>query len=124
MLLSSLGNIAQSCWESIPNFYANVNIDTFKIMPDHVHGIIIIHDVGAITNRPIINRPVINRPQGHLSTIIKSYKRIVAKTIRKDHEPNFMWQRSFYDRVIRDEMELHDIREYIVNNVKHHTGDF
>ncbi len=78
-------------------------------MTNHLHGIIIIDmPVGAINNRPY----------GKLSQIIKSYKQMVTKQIRKQNNVYFLWQRSFYDHVIRDDVNFNRVREYIINNPK------
>ena len=114
MQLSLMGKIADEYWNLIPKIYPNVDLDHYVIMPDHLHGIITI-DVGAVINR--LNQGAIdNRPYGQLSQIIKSYKQIVTKQIRKQGNVYFQWQRSFYDRIIRNESELNQIRQYINNN--------
>lgn len=109
MQLSSIGKTVEEYWNLIPQIYPNIYLDHYVIMPNHLHGIIIIDmPVGAINNRPY----------GKLSQIIKSYKQMVTKQIRKQNNVYFLWQRSFYDHVIRDDVDFNRVREYIINNPK------
>ena len=110
MRLNDQGKIACKFWLQIPAVYENVGIDAFVIMPDHIHGIIVIenNNVGAIIDRP--------HDYGLLSRIIKMYKWAVTRAVHENGDPSFRWQRSFHDRIIRNERELHQIREYIRNN--------
>ena len=136
-------SIAETFWKEMPKHFINVKLDEFIIMPNHLHGIIIIeNDIAVGTgHRPVQigHRPVQNRFQnpgkGSLSTIIGSYKSITIRTINEivgtGHCPvqigqgnalplreqkNFAWQPRFYEHIIRDEIELNKIREYIINN--------
>jgi putative transposase len=71
---------------------------------------------------PRINAPGFNTPRfpvpatPTLGEIIRVFKAVSARLIRKHHVPEFAWQRNYYERIIRDERELNNIREYIVNN--------
>ena len=115
MQLNCKGEIARDLWLEIPVRYPAVVIDQFVIMPDHIHGIVIIKKpVGANTVRPKIVGPTIDFPS--LSRIIQMYKGAVAKTIHQKIDPGFKWQRSFHDRIIRNEKELDRLREYVRNN--------
>ncbi|OGO19095.1 MAG: transposase [Chloroflexi bacterium RBG_16_50_11] len=115
MFFSSYGKIVQSCWEDIPNHYFNVSLDSFIVMPNHIHGIIIITDhVGAA--------PTKKYP---LSEIIRAFKTFSARrtnTIRET--PGLpVWQRNYYEHIIRDEKELYSIRDYIENNFLEWNSD-
>jgi putative transposase len=137
MKLNSWGEIAYQHWEIIPNFYDNVEIDKFIIMPNHIHGIIIINNVvtghcPVTTNNKDINPskntirnvvtghcPVTTNNDSHyglISKIVNAYKGIVSKEIHKSGISNFQWQRSFYDHVIRSETELLIKQRYILKN--------
>ena len=109
--LNDYGVIADSCWRKIPKVYKGVRLDKYVIMPNHVHGIIRIIKVGTAQCAV--------RTNGFLSKIIKSYKNAVTKEIRGGEKLKyFEWHRSFYDRIIRDERELENVRKYIKNNPK------
>lgn len=104
MVLNSAGNIAKQFWENTPLCYQNTDIDAFIVMPNHVHGIIIIQDRQA------------KGLHYSLSQIVGSYKNAVTKSIRAQTNIEFSWQPSFYDHVIRKDESLDKIREYIKNN--------
>lgn len=116
MGLNILGCIAHHFWEEIPKYFEYVILDEFVVMPNHIHGILHItqklENVGAISNRPY----------GDISQIIKGYKSSVTKSInnlvteKKISKIYFDWQKSFYDHIIRNEKELHNIRKYIRYN--------
>lgn len=115
--MSENGKIVEECWLGIPLHYENVSIDSAHIvMPNHLHGIIIIEPVGAVTNRPR-NRADDIRPYNNtnLSAVVGSFKKAASKLIHAEYTA-FDWQKSFYDHVIRKDESLDKIREYIRNN--------
>ncbi|MCJ7507755.1 MAG: hypothetical protein MUO85_03355 [candidate division Zixibacteria bacterium] len=118
MILSRYGKIAKECWKNIPTHYKNVKIDDFIIMPNHIHGIIIVEGDNVGTEQCSV--PTNTKNYNLLSKAIKSFKNTVTKVIRSGYEDDrFGWQRSFYDHIIRDEISLLKIREYInVNPLK------
>lgn len=128
MNLSKIGNIVDNCWKEIPRHFANVELDQYIMMPNHVHGIITIHDVGAAHVRPdsgariagrIYASPTDNgdRTKMLLSKIIHGFKSSATRIIcRENRAIAFGWQRSFHDRIIRNENELSKIRQYIWDN--------
>ena len=105
------GKIITECWQDLPNHYPNVKIDARVVMPNHVHGIIIIGYVGNGL------KPFPTQPHG-LSEIIRGFKTFSSRCINKsnDKKNKFRWQKSFYDHIIRNEESLNKIREYIINN--------
>ncbi|MCA6074645.1 transposase [Fulvivirga sedimenti] len=131
MKLSEIGKLADQCWLSIPDHFPFVKLGNHVIMPDHVHGIIIIDrpvDIGnpaeaqdlaplvAMPKKPLLQSNNIFGPQSkNLASIIRGYKIGVTKNARKIH-PDFMWQSRYYDRIIRDEMAYRNISRYIRNN--------
>jgi len=152
MLLSGIGEIAATCWLEIPRHFPNVLLDEFVIMPDHMHGILILRErvpVGAQYIEPrrenieprrenieprreniaprIEQNPNLNRYQkvvpGSLSSIIRSYKGAVARLCHRQGIPEFRWQRNYYEHIIRDGHALDRIRRYIANNVSKWSED-
>ncbi len=133
MKLNRNGKIANICFNTISDHFNNTELDQFVIMPNHVHGIIIITDY---ERRDLINpdRDLINQVSTNddsktdkkwilmkkhglsLGKIVRSYKARVTRKIRKSGCTHFKWQSRFWDRIIRNEKELHKIQEYIVNN--------
>ncbi|MDP2586322.1 MAG: hypothetical protein Q8P32_00920 [Candidatus Komeilibacteria bacterium] len=121
MLLSPIGQIAKQCWLDISQHFRNVILDEYVIMPNHVHGLIEIvnhnHNVGAQNFAPL--RGSQNKFQvmpRSLGSIIRGYKIGVTKWCRQNNMEYFKWQRNYYERIIRDEMELFRVRKYIKNN--------
>ncbi|MFI3242337.1 MAG: transposase [Alphaproteobacteria bacterium] len=101
--LNQYGKIAESELLNIPKHFKEVVIDKYIIMPNHVHVIIIINKDDKIKER--------SRPFPTISTIVGLYKSGVSKKIGFS-----LWQRSFYDRVVRDECEYKNIWKYIDEN--------
>ena len=114
MLLNEHGIIAQRIWLEIPQHFGYISLDEFMVMPNHIHGIIVVgNNVG---NRHACSLQ--KRQYQIIPVTVGSYKSAVARNIRqiKSNIPKFVWQKSFYDHVIRDEISLNRIREYIRNN--------
>ncbi|MFO0793399.1 MAG: transposase [Candidatus Brocadiaceae bacterium] len=109
--LSPIGKIVDGFWLEIPKHFQNVRLDAFVVMPNHIHGIIFIDDNcrGGVT--PPLRRPT-------LGQIVAYYKYQTSKIINQMHNTIGMsvWQRNYYEHVIRDENELNKIRQYIINN--------
>jgi len=101
MILSEIGGIAFQYWQEIPNHFLSVQLDKFEIMPDHMHGIIIIGSHGA--------------QSPNLGIIINQYKRKCTIESRKI-DPHFEWLPRYHDHIIRNNGELNRIQEYIQNN--------
>ena len=130
MRLNVTGMIAQECWLAIPGHFPNTNIDEFIVMPNHIHGILIIggddysgrdaYMCGATPRRGRhlqSKRQNVDRSKMYLPKIMQGFKSSVTRKVRKRRDGHaFGWQRSFYDHVIREEEDLNHIREYIRNN--------
>ena len=124
---SSLIDIIHAQWVELPETFPNIYLDEFTIMPNHVHGIIFIERRGLIHQTPNVSKGVINHaptPQWRLmrnanvtlGKIMRHFKAKCTKLIRDQGCTEFQWQRGYYDRIIRDDIELNRIREYIQNN--------
>jgi putative transposase len=135
MILNEYGEMAEKCWLEIPDHFLNCFIDEFVIMPNHIHGILIIENNEIVGNNGIVgdngiigNRGIVvgnndrcslrrNRNMQLLPKIISQFKSSVTREIRKQFENfEFQWQKSFHDHIIRDEKSLNNIRQYIIDN--------
>lgn len=141
MYLSDYGKIAFEEWSIISQRFINANSDIIQIMPDHLHAIIFldgpVHFISEEQSKPvekispsekeIIPEQKNGYPIPDISKIIGAYKSNVSnkslklfKEINKHRCPEpilgKIWQRSFWERIIRDERELQNVREYIKNN--------
>ena len=110
--LNVYGEIVSRCWCDLLRYYKNCSLDSFVIMSNHVHGIVII-DYGNVVGNGL--KPF---PTHGLSEIIRGFKSFSSRKINEEirNDDKFRWQKSFYDHVIRNEDELSGIREYIQNN--------
>ena len=108
MILNEMGRIVKKCWTEVPNHYSAVELDYYVIMPNHVHGIIIINKVET-GHAPSLHNPT-------LSNVVGSFKSAVTKSAREINCSDFAWQPRFYDHIIRTEKELYQIRNYIEQN--------
>jgi putative transposase len=124
--------IVEKCWLEIPSHFPNVQLDEWVIMPNHMHGILIITDkckdatyfttsISNVRRGDPMGRPYI-RPHGpapdSIGTIIGQFKSIVTKRINKLRQtPGVrLSQRNYYEHVIHNETDLNDIRQYILDN--------
>jgi putative transposase len=143
LILSESGFLAKQIWLDIPNYFSYILLHEYVIMPNHVHGILEIHN-----RRDAINRvskstetnlneediPDTKRRKGgitgknnpmlypNLSRVIRWYKGRVTHEIRKNQK-DFNWQSRFYDHVIQDNRSLNAIRKYIKDNPEKWTND-
>jgi REP element-mobilizing transposase RayT len=116
--LRETGKIVEECWNDIPNHFPNVELDEFVVMPDHIHGIIIIHEpVGAIHESPL-PASVYERRTMMLPKIVGRFKMNSAKRINilLAASGSHVWQRNYYEHVLRDDKDLNNIRNYIAGN--------
>ncbi|MCK5119821.1 MAG: transposase [Candidatus Latescibacteria bacterium] len=134
MLANDAGRMVEMVWNQIPDHFPGVAIDGFQIMPNHIHGIVVIvtdgrgtaYCRGTACRAPTASVEQFGKPvSGSLSTIVRSFKSAVTKRInetRNAHDAK-LWQRNYYEHIIRDENELNRIREYIVNNPMNWESD-
>jgi len=151
--LSKAGTMVQSIWGELPARFPNIDLDEFVVMPNHFHGILIINPVGAglVPARDVpaqSRQPRSGQPQGlpqqdesgqtvgaglvpaHLGDIIGAFKSITThqyiQGVKNEGWPPFdrrLWQRNYWEHIIRTETALHQIRAYIQNNPARWTED-
>lgn len=119
MALNAWGQIVTEEWEQTAILRPTIELDAFVVMPNHVHGILVIVDDGrgmmhhAPTKREF-SKPIANS----LSTIMGTFKAAVTRHInRLPNPPNHpIWQRNYYEHIIRSEQSLNTIRAYVTGN--------
>ena len=152
MVLNEAGQMVQGVWDELPMHYPGIETDAFIIMPNHVHGIIVIQpsDVGPASStvgagpcacpgdapqssdmgRLRVGHPHLGQPQGvapttrmSLADVVHRFKTLTTKryTDGVKHNgwkpfPGRLWQRNYWEHIVRNEREMHRIREYIINN--------
>ena len=116
MKLNHFGAIVRKYWQAIPDHFPYVELDTFVIMPNHIHGILwIIKSPNQTHQSCEFGKPI----KGSIPSIVRAFKAVVTKDINKISQlknTSLVWQRNYYEQIIRDDRMLLNIREYIVNN--------
>jgi putative transposase len=127
MQLNECGQSVQACWLEIPAHFPNVALDAFVVMPNHVHGIVAVTvagTVGANDYSPLQSPPPLSRPDTPsfqspsrtIGSIVRGFKIGVTKWFRLHTSIFDVWQRNYYEHIIRDDGALDRIRQYITNN--------
>jgi putative transposase len=113
--LNHYGRIVDDAWVDLPNHHDNVDLDVFVIMSNHIHGIIIINDVGAGSEPAPTDR---SSKRHGLPEIIRGFKTFSARRINQARQTpgRRFWQRNYYEHIIRNQDALDRIRQYIQNN--------
>ncbi len=116
MQLNPFGEIVQACWQDLPLRYPDMELDAFVVMPNHLHAIVLL-PVGAIHELPLQGHRI-QRRRMLLPKIVGYAKMNTAKRINqlRDTPSTPVWQRNYYEHVIRDEASLSNIRLYIAEN--------
>jgi REP element-mobilizing transposase RayT len=118
VLLNQLGNIVDEEWRNISVIRSGVDLDSYKIMPNHFHGILIVNQSSELKTVKTHRDASLQNPVcvNSLSNIIRGFKGAVTKRIHHMGMIKFEWQSRFYDHIIRTEKDLARIREYIDMN--------
>ena len=115
--LSPIGRIAEQCWTEIPIHFTNVELDAFIVMPNHLHGIIVINPSVGIHNYESLQKHAFQHTvRKSLGSIVRAYKGAVKMICQDKGYSEFVWQRNYYEHIIRNDKDLNNIRDYIVNN--------
>ncbi|MFA4910834.1 MAG: transposase [Desulfobacteria bacterium] len=118
MELSTLGKIVEQEWHEILKRFPDVELDAFVIMPNHIHGIIIVWATIVVAQ----NNRAGARPAPTIGKIIGTFKSLCIHDWLGYVKENGLgtvgkfWQRNYYEHIIRNETELDKIREYIITN--------
>lgn len=117
MVLNKYGEIAKNEWLKTAEIRENIHLDTFVVMPNHIHGIVVINGRGTARRAPTyeqFGKPTI----GSIPTIVRSFKSACTNGINKYRKiPGAtVWQRNYYEHIIRGEKDYNRIYEYMQNN--------
>ena len=120
MILNDYGKIIEEEWLRTSKIRPNVDLDKYIIMPNHIHGIITVVDRrGTLQRAPTTTREQFGKPiSNSIPTIIRLFKSTTTKQINEIRQTSGkeLWQRNYYEHIIRDERELNKVREYIMYN--------
>ncbi len=122
MRLNDAGRLVQTAWDELPGRFTGVELDGFVTMPNHVHGIVVIVQgaakrgaVGAGLALPSKQGAASSAPT--LGDVIRAFKSLSALYVNRQlMRSGSLWQRNYFERIIRDEAELQRIRDYIETN--------
>jgi putative transposase len=131
---NDVGQIVIAHWHAIPTYYTHVALDEFQLMPNHLHGIIVLNErtdkneICANQNHDVPTRYQSSARQlesGSLSAIIGSFKAGVTRTMNRvmDHDNQIrIWHRNYYDTIVQNDDDLVNIRNYIRHNPKQYKN--
>ena len=116
MRVDGYGEVVRDEWLRSVQIRREIELDAFVVMPNHLHGIVVIRDVGAHGRAPLPLAP--HRSPRSLGSFVAGFKSAVTKRINTMRRtPGLpVWQRNYWERVIRDERELDRVRQYIAEN--------
>jgi len=120
MVLSAVGQIILRTWEELPSHYTGVEVDRFVVMPNHVHGIIVLttgyRGPGVVPFREG-PRHVEGQKVLSLGDVVMRFKSLAYTAYRKNTGiSRSFWQKNYYEHIIRDGQSLGRVRYYIMNN--------
>ncbi len=115
-----LQGIAESFWLRLPKRFSHVSLDAWVVMPNHLHGILIINQarLNPVHAPSLPSTPPAGAPTGSLGAIIGAYKSTTTQRINRIRgvTGRQVWQRNYYERIIRSDANLDAIRKYIHDN--------
>ncbi len=112
MRLNGAGQLAATLWNSMLERFPEINLDMFVVMPNHLHGIIVLSDAGAATRAA----PTVGDVVGAFKSLFTVQFIDGVKNKRWAAFDRRIWQRNYYEHVIRNEGDLARVRRYIDEN--------
>jgi REP element-mobilizing transposase RayT len=116
VVMNDFGRIAEEEWLKTPGIRPQIELDEYVIMPNHIHGILVITtDKGVLQYAPT---HTLRSPSQTIGSVIRGWKSAVTTKIKKftGNRNMRVWQRNYYEHVIRNEQDLSDTRQYILTN--------
>ena len=116
--LSEFGRLANSVWLELPRYYPHVRLDAWVVMPNHVHGILILEPSDDVVGAGFKPAPTGTRRRHGIPEVVRAFKTFSARRINATRGAvgTSFWQRNYFEHVIRDGKSLDRIRRYIVEN--------
>jgi putative transposase len=122
IVLSRIGEIVETCWTEIPRHFPNVTIETYFVMPNHLHGKLTIDSQLSNADpqdKPKATMEAFGKPvPNSIPAIIRSFKSAVIKLARESRliVNGSVWQLGYFERVLRDTHEYVEVTNYILLN--------
>jgi REP element-mobilizing transposase RayT len=123
MVMNEAGARVQVVWDELPHHYPHVRLDAFAIMPNHVHGIVMLTTVGARFIAP--SSTIAPNPVPTVGEIVRGFKARCTHAINQMSNISGIrvWQRNYYEHIIRGEVDYNRIAEYISTNPQQWMSD-
>lgn len=117
MHMSDAGRIVAETWQWLASQHDYIVLDEWVIMPNHIHGIVTIVDAGR-GDCKVGSRIAPTEKQKPLGRLIGAFKTVSSKRINimRDSPGSKLWQRNYWEHIVRNEQSLQQIRQYIVHN--------
>lgn len=128
MHLNVVGTTVADCWQAIPDHFPHAMLDDFVVMPNHLHGMIVLTDNGqcgdgwgvnpdrANVYSPLQKPQMLRSPSRTIGSIVRRFKIGVSKWLRANSADTAIWQRNYYEQIVRDDAGLQRVRQYIADN--------
>jgi putative transposase len=136
MVLNDAGKMVVKWWDELPGKFPSVTVDTYVVMPNHFHGIIFIHETvgaGLVPTQNFIlptSTGMTTRVAPTLGGIVGAFKSITTheyvRGVKQSHWPRFigkLWQRNYYEHIVRNEEDYERIFNYIESNPSNWAED-
>lgn len=128
MKWNDVGKIADECWMDIPKHFPNSVLHQHIVMPSHIHGIIELKDVAIVG---VQNFEPLPKQQNEfqkiiphsIDSIVRGFKIGITKWMRQNTDIFDVWQRNYYEHIIRNKQSYQRISKYIMNNPETRTKD-
>ena len=131
MVLNEAGQMVAALWDSIAAWFSSVEVDQFVVMPNHLHGVLVLPDADARATTRVaptgesVGAPLVGAPVTgvRLGDVVGAFKSLATVShidgVKANGWPGFrgrLWQRNYYEHIIRDETALNRIRRYVDDN--------
>ena len=125
MEMNPFGQVVRETWDQLPTHYGHIRLDCFAVMPNHVHGTIFVVDENTVEAglKPV---PADNAMERHaISEIIRGFKTFSSRRLNQLRRTpgQSVWQRNYFEHVVRDESALNRIRDYVLSNPSNWATD-
>ena len=116
--LTPVGETVTEEWSRSADLRAEVELDVFVVMPNHIHGIVVISDISPQSGLRAHGRAPLHRPAPSLGALVAGFKAATTSHVnRLAGTPGApVWQRNYYEHIIRSDKELERVRQYIAEN--------
>ena len=116
VVLNAIGKIIANAWRSLPKYFPYLSLDIYVLMPDHLHGIIMLHD-GIPATIPMTGKARGTAP-GSLPAVMQNFKAVSTRRVNQACRTagQRLWQEDYYEHIVRDANDMERIRQYIATN--------